>query len=293
MARLPDFVVIGAYKAGTTAVDEILRRHPDIHMAAMREPNHFAFAGGRNPTHPDAARAVRDYESYLSLFTDAPSGAVVGEVSPAYMSVPGTAQHLHDALPDARLVAVLRNPVDRAFSDYLMYLRDGRERAPLRDALTEQEVRREAGSPTGYYVHTGMYAQQLRPFIEAYGRDRLHVLLSEELIGARDETLARLFAFLGVDADVRVEDSGLVNAGGLPDSRWTSLLWQLRVRTPGSLKRLVPDGPKQAADAYLRRRLVRRSMSDDERATLERIYAPEIEALESLLDRPLPSWRSA
>lgn len=258
----------------------------------MKEPNYFAFVDGRHATHPDASRAILDFESYAALFAAAPPGAVVGEVSPAYMAVPGTAPLVHDALPDARLVAVLRNPVDRAYSDYLMYVRDGTERAPLLTAIAEQHERRAAGSPTGYYLDTGRYAQQLAPFIDAYGRERLHVLLTEELRERREETLGELFEFLGVDPGAPVADSGLVNPGGVPDSRWTSLLWRLRRRTPGSLKRLAPDGVKEAADAYLTRRLVRRTMTAQERALLEDVYAPEIDALEELLDRPLPTWRS-
>jgi hypothetical protein len=137
-----------------------------------------------------------------------------------------------------------------------------------------------------------MYARQLRPFIDAYGRERLHVILSEELRERRGETLTGLFEFLDVDPHARVVDNGPVNIGGVPDSPWMSFLWRLRRKAPGSLKRLAPTGVKQATDDYLRRGLVRRTMTAQERAVLQDIYAPEVDALEALLDRPLASWRS-
>ncbi|HXV96254.1 MAG TPA: sulfotransferase, partial [Gaiellaceae bacterium] len=171
---LPQFLVIGAYKSGSTAIQEALRAHPQVFLPA-KGPSFFAFDEAPVIDRPLLPGTVRDWDAYRALFADAPPEAVRGEVSPEYLANPWSCGRIRARLPEVKLVAVLRNPVERAFSDYLMYVRDGDERLGFAAALDEQEARRRAGSQTGYYLETGFYGRQLRPYFEAFPRERIQV----------------------------------------------------------------------------------------------------------------------
>jgi hypothetical protein len=288
----PDFLVIGAYKSGTTALHHHLRAHPGLFLPERKEPNHFAFAGDTAPfTHPAAAGSVRDRSSYDALFAGAPAGSVIGEVSPAYLAVPGSCDRIRAALPAVRLVAVLRNPVERAYSDFLMYRRDGTEPEPaFLHALERQSARDAATDPTSRYVSTGFYAQQLEPYLQAFPRERLHLLLHEDLRDDREPTLAGLFEFLGVDPDVALDEQPPANVSGEPGSAGLRLAYAVRRRVRDHLRPVIPAGLKRRVDAQLERRLVRAPMPPDARARLIDTYREDVLRLAAILDRDLTSW---
>jgi hypothetical protein len=291
-ARLPDFLVIGAYKCGTTTLHHALRQHPGLFLPSRKEPNFFAFEGMAADDHPAAATSIRDLDSYTALFDSAPSGARVGEVSPAYMANSVSVKGIYERIPDAKLVAIIRNPIDRAYSDFLMYVRDGVE--PYRDfgrALDEQDQRRAAGLPTGHYISTGFYGAQLEPFVEAFGRQRLHVVLMEDFAADQRTVLQEICRFLGVDDGFVPEREDALNVSGVPVGRLSKHALKLRHRAAPRLKPFVPVRAKHAVDRILQRGLLRPPLPADQRIRLGELYRSDGERLERLLERPLPSWR--
>lgn len=287
----PDFLVIGAYKCGTTALHHYLRAHPGLFVPARKEPNYFAFAGAEPPfDHPAAPGSIRDLATYEGLFMPAPTGAIVGEVSPAYLAVPGACERIRTAAPDVRLVAVLRDPVERAYSDYLMYRRDGMERAAsFRDALDQQAMRDRATDPTSRYIDTGRYAAQLAPYLVAFPRDRIHVLLHEDLRDHRDQALRGLFEFLGVDPTIEIRDQAPSNVSGEPGSVGMRVAYGVRRRVR-RLRPLVPEGIRRRLDARLERQLVRTPLPDDAAELLIDTYREDVARLADLIQRDLSGW---
>jgi hypothetical protein len=178
---LPNLVVIGAMKCATTSLHYYLGLHPEISMAAEKEL-HF-FVAERN-----WARGLGWYEGQFRG-----RAAVHGESSTTYARFPhysGVAARMHAVLPGARLVYIVRDPVDRAVSHYVHECAAGREDRPLAEALT---------APSGNaYLDLGRYAMQIEQYLPYYSRERILVLRTEELAARRAETLRRVFAFLGV-----------------------------------------------------------------------------------------------
>jgi len=291
-ARLPDFLVIGAYKCGTTTLQHVLRQHPGLFLPSRKEPNFFAFEGMASGSHPAAAGSVRDLRQYEALFDGATATARVGEVSPAYLANPASAGRIHARIPGAQLIAILRHPVERAYSDFLMYVRDGLE--PHTDfgrALDEQEERQAAGLPTGHYVSTGMYGRQLEPFVEVFGADHVHVALMEDLAADQTSVLQGICRFLGVDDGFAPEREDALNVSGVPSGRVSKTALKVRHRAAPLLKPFVPVRAKHAVDRVLQRGLQRPTLPAEQRNRLLEVYRPDVERLEWLLDRQLPDWK--
>jgi hypothetical protein len=288
--RWPTFLVIGAYKAGTTTVHHALRAHPDVFVPLQKEPSFFAFADAPDPASPAYERAVRDEAAYTALFADAGTATAVGEVSPEYLVNPEAPAAIAQRCPNVELIAVLRNPVDRAWSDWLMYVRDGRERDDFARALTLQEQRQRAGEPTGHYLSTGEYADQLVRYLARFPREQLHVWLYDDLDSNPDRVMREMFTALGVDPHVSPTTAQRHNVGGVPSTVRDRVLLGARNRYRPVLRRLPLAGLRRRVSSTLDERLVRPSIDPDVRATLLEHFRQDIERVQELLDRDLSIW---
>lgn len=294
--RLPDieFFVIGAYKAATTTLHYALREHPDVFVPRRKEPSFLAFV---DKTADDAEQnpafnnAVRSIEEYRELFSDAPDGTVRGDVSPEYLKDPSCADTIARYYPDAKLVAILRNPVERAFSDYLMYKRDGIETEETFAAAIEAQPDR-IGRAHGGYLETGMYGSQLSRYYEKFAESQILVLIQEDLRTNRDRTLEQLATFLGVSAarfPTEMEES---NRSGIPTSRGMKLAFAVRRGLKGTAK-YVPETAKRKVDDLLQRGLERPELPATDRAELMDYFAEDIALTEELTGLDLAAWRRA
>ena len=179
---LPNFIVIGAAKAGTTALYWYLEEHPDVFMSPVKETNYFAYGvdEGGNLLYgdPDVHRfPVKTLEEYEQLFNRAGGARAVGEASPLYLECPQAAARIRNRLPDVRLICSIRHPVDRAYSDYLMYLRRrGRVFDPDRQLTRAAEWAR----PDSRWMQVSRYYQQLARYFAAFPRDQIHVMLFDD-----------------------------------------------------------------------------------------------------------------
>jgi hypothetical protein len=199
-----DFIVIGAQKAGTSSLWQHLSSHPQLHLPRSKEAPFFS--------HDQPFG--RGLEWYLEeFFGEAPSNAQWGTVTPHYMmgtedaDVPEIARRIRAAVPEARLIAVLRDPVERALSHHRMARFRGLEQrafdAAARDALVPEALERARRRPTETtsYIVQGEYARSLEAYLGVFPRDRLHVALTADLAEDPLATMRSIFAFLGVEAD--------------------------------------------------------------------------------------------
>lgn len=207
-ARFPDFYIVGQPKTGTTALDQMLRHHPDIFMPEFKETNFFAGELGyvaRFPHFPTSE------EAYLALFAAAAPGNIVGEASPNYLWSPTAARRIAEVRPDARIIALFREPAAFINSLHTMYWRNGFEaEEDLRKAI-ELESERRAGRrlpPDGYwpellfYSDHMCYVEQLRRYTDCFSRDQVFVLTHEEFRRDNSAAVKEILRFLGVDHTV-------------------------------------------------------------------------------------------
>ncbi len=196
-----DFLVIGASKSGTTSLFEHLRRHPSLYLPPEKEAPFFA----------DERLFAMGFDRFLAThFTQAPETALRGTVTPQYLEdSQRSAQRICKELPEAKLIAILRNPIDRAYSSYRMRVMKGREKRSFEQVVAEQlapsaleRARSLSWSPqvtTDTYLVTSEYARMLRPFLARFARDQLHVTFTENLSTTPARVLDEIHAFLGVD----------------------------------------------------------------------------------------------
>ncbi len=288
----PHFLVIGAYKSGTTALHHYLRVHPEIFIPERKEPNYYAFADQTRPfNHPAASGSIRTQAEYESLFAQARQGQVLGEVSPAYMAASGACARIYEDAPDVRLIAILRNPIERAYSDFLMYKRDGLEHEEqFIDALKDQDRRDSSLDPTSHYISTGFYFEQLRPYFETFDREKIHILLHEEFVSERDHALMEIFRFLGIDHSVEIPDQSASNVSGVPTTLSLRAAYAVRNQVRDRLRKFVPEDLKRKMNSSLERRLTKEPLSPDARSWLTDIYRSDIENLGALVNLDLSSW---
>lgn len=217
----PDFFIVGAAKAGTTSLYEYLKQHPGIYFSPVKEPNYFSTDINVNefssayrkntfldvdayfsdlPLKPLQLTYVRKEKHYEMLFEGASGEKAIGEASTSYLQSETAAKNIHDNNPEAKIIAVLRNPVKRAFSHYLMALRYGHTRLSFREAL-EKDINTE---PKGIgksemFIEFGMYATQLKHYYEVFPENQLKVIFFENLVENPEEVLKEVQAFLDVE----------------------------------------------------------------------------------------------
>jgi Sulfotransferase family len=229
---LPNFVVIGAMKAGTTSLHRYLREHPQVFMPEEKELDFFVAE----------KRWSRGRSWYEAQFAAADGAIAVGEASPTYTMFPlfsGVAGRVAQLLPDARLVYLVRHPIERMRSHYLHEVEKGRERAPIGRALLTDPR----------YLDTSRYAMQLEQYLAGFSPQRLLVITTEQLRDERATTVRRVLAFLGVDpewSDSRLFDREFHRTA---DKRVRRPLVEAALRVPGtrSLARLAPRPMRRLA----------------------------------------------
>ncbi|MEP6695491.1 MAG: sulfotransferase [Pseudonocardiales bacterium] len=295
--RMPDFIIIGAFKSGTTSLLSWLGQHPKVFVPWLQEPNFFAspnynpqLDGEKRPQRPAQSiygrKRTDSLSQYTSLFEGVPEDVVAGESSPQYLREPAACGRIKCMLPDAKLIAILRHPADRAFSDYSMLVRDGLERGSFVDAI---------GRPHGTgtfppYLETGFYGRQLKPYIEQFPPEQLRVLLFEDLRDDPRDLIRSLLEWFDVDPNFEPNVADVRNVSGVPRNRAIAGAYRMRRRLQPYLKPLVPAGLQRVVDARLLRGLDRPEFDPQIRRQLVELYAEDIQQLAQLIGRDLADW---
>jgi hypothetical protein len=204
--RLPDFLVIGAPKAGTTALYRALERHPEVFMTQPKEPTFFSYAGTpprfAGPGGANYSKMFEhDEQRYRQMFASFPPHAVVGEASVLYLTCERAPEVAARYVPDARLIAILRHPVERAYSQFLHVRQEGNEPHIDFETAWNEDARRweEGWVPGASYQRTGFFGRGLERWLQHFPRERLLVLFYEDWCERPAEVLAAAWRHLGVE----------------------------------------------------------------------------------------------
>ncbi len=284
---LPDLFLIGAQKAGTTSLHHYLDQHPQISMSSVKEPRWFSWMDW-----PDGDEgAIRDRQAYEALFADADTlrarfggHAAVGESSTDLLYAPGAPQRVHDLVPAARIVVLLRQPAERAYSNWLHARREDREPLGFEEALDAEEERIAAGwGPMWHYAGKSRYAPQLERWQTHF--PRLHVALTEDLDADPVAVCQAIFGVLGVERAFLPSCRERYHVGSAPrgvtaEGQLHRALVAFGARVPWPYRRQIRDAlfPRQQIDPELRRRVT------------ERYFSADIEATAGRIGRDLSAW---
>jgi hypothetical protein len=307
MGRAPDFFIVGHPKSGTTALHEMLKRHPQIYMPDWKEPRYFA-SDLPYPIHPQGAGAPpKSYEEYLALFDDAAPGQLAGEGSTAYIWSRTAPQAIAEAQPAARIIALFREPASFMRSLHLQMLEHRSEDEPsLRKAIALDDARREGAEPAHVnprwpqgvmYAERVRYVEQLQRFEALFAPEQLLVLIYDDFRSDNPATMRRVHGFLGVDDDVPFE---ALDANPTVRRR-VRLDDTVRAVVSGSgpvarvargIVKLVPRRLRREAFETIHSRMMYASPRQPDQQfmfELRRRFKPEVQALSEHLGRDLVS----
>lgn len=259
---LPQFFLVGAPKAGTTALHAALATHPQLYLSPVKEPKYF-LCGDRRPRGqrgPGDAHSAREWvwrrADYEALFDGARPDQLRGESTPFYLWDVHAQRRIRATVPEARLVVVVRDPVDRAYSNWMHLWSDGLEpEADFVAAVRAEPSRVARGwAPFWRYRELGRYGEQLSHLLELFPREQVHVLRYRQLVDSPVETLDAVSTFLGVDPGVATAAPPENVRPYVPPSRRRSVL-SAGVRAGAAVGALVPPRAWRVASVPLLRAL--------------------------------------
>jgi hypothetical protein len=223
---LPNFLIIGAAKSGTTALHHYLAQHPQIYTSPLKEAKFFAFenqqVSWKGPGDLDEKLLpITNLDDYRQLFSAVANEIAIGESSPYYLYSPEAPERIQNYIPEVKLIAILRNPIDRAYSSFLHMMRDGRE--PIKNfaaALREEEKRiNDNWAFVWHYKNAGFYYTQLKRYFDRFNRGQIKVYLYDDFEYNPLKVMQDIFLFLGVDEVFTPDMSRKYNASIQPKNK--------------------------------------------------------------------------
>jgi hypothetical protein len=304
--KRPNFLIIGAAKGGSSSLYRYLKQHPQVFMSTPKEPTFFGHEGKSGlycgPHDEDRAyhsRVVTNLDDYLAMFKEVTDQTAIGEASVYYLYLPHAAAQIKKYIPQATMLAVLRNPVERAYSAYLHVVSQARERRSFADALAQEPERiRKKWNSLWHFKAMGFYYGQVKRYYDLFGRQQVHVFLHEDFRKEPLPFIQNIFEILGIDKSFVPDMSRKYNVSDVPvfpsvEKSLYAVKWRilgLQPRLPRRIRwRLTPV--VDTIDMIRTRN--RRSpppIPEDVRATLMAEYRDDILRLQDLLNRDLSHW---
>jgi hypothetical protein len=263
-------------------------------MSPIKETFYFA----PHAVQTDAFDVIRDKKEYLKLFEKAKGYTAIGEATPGYLWDPDAPKLIHQAVPHARIIMILRDPIERAYSQYLQLVKYSGIKSSFYDELMRDYKNQEKlYGVSQLYIELGMYYEQVKRYFDIFGREQVKVIIFEEFIQHIEQTVNEVLAFLGVNYTVSsVREQ--YNPYSLPRSPLSRLVFAffrwLRARNIKFYKilALLPDSLVESApEKILFKRAQKPKMEPEAVKFLQEIYRDDVRKLESLLGRSLP-WHT-
>jgi len=294
----PSFVIAGAPRAGTTWLYRNLERHPQVFLTPNKEPRHYAvreseplsFSGPGDERW--LSHLVQDRASYEALYEGARQGQLRGEASSDYLYRSRTAaDRLHREVAEARLIFILRDPARRPYSNWLQHVQHGREPLSFADALDAEEERIEQGwAWWWHYAQRGYYAEQLEPFLDAFPREQVLILLHDDLRRDPRQLLAQVCRFLEIEplAGERAEQRH--NQSLVPRSPAHARVRRLVRPAAAASAAVLPKSAEERLRRWFQGKTLGPTISDADYQRLRRGYSRDIEWLAGMTGLDLSAW---
>jgi len=293
---LPNFILAGITRGGTTSLYYYLKQHPEIGFPEMKEPKYFSALGLELPQNGPgdinvANKMIRTYEDYQSLYKDI-NGKKVGDASSPYLYHHEiTAKSIKEKLGDVPIIVMLRNPVDRAFSAYNNHIRDGREEHTFEKALELETSRIDANCDMMWaYKDVGLYAKPIQTYLETFSK--VKILIFEEFVKDPQTQLKEVFKFLDVNPNAVIDTSQKYSHSGKPKTFLFALLSNKKYKFMGDIREFVMNLiPRKYLEKIASKMFDKNDIDPKTRTQLQAFYKKDIESLEKLINKDLSYWK--
>ena len=286
MENWPNFFIVGAPKAGTTSIYNYLKNIPGIYMSPVKEPNYFSV---KNIPDDHPIIPIRNKKKYLELFKGVKDEKIIGEASPTYLADTEAPKLIHEVSPDAKILISLRDPVERAFSHYLMVKGVGRVKTSFHDHL-DKEIRHElTDSISNIGIYSNRYFENVKRYFDIFGRNQINIIIFEELVNDARITINKILKFLELDVQLNEFNDKVYNPHAEARGKITqSFLTNIKVRKfvksgimPFSTRRFLKE-------KVFFKNQTKPTMDPPDRASLVKFYYDDVQKLKELLERDLP-----
>ncbi len=315
MQHLPTFLIVGAVKAGTTSLHEYLQQHPEVYMSPVKETNYFSDADMliehfnvdyRQDVNIDLKKYlagdmknkihiahVRSWEDYQLLFKNVEHQKAIGEVSNSYLYCSSTAGNIKTKLPDVKIVMILRNPVERLYSQFLMNLKLGKiaEKNLLKEIENDQQKKIKGWGVSHLYLEVGNYYAQVKNYYDQFPVEQIKVILYDDYKKDPKAAMKDLFSFLQINPDFEIDMSRRYNEAGMP--RFGKMnYWLTQIGVYGLVKRIFSSGLKEKLKSLIYTKENIPTITPAEKKYLRDYYREDVQQLASLINRDLSGWLS-
>jgi hypothetical protein len=296
---LPNFIIAGTARCGTTSLYYYLKQHPEVCFPETKEPKYFSSVSLQFPHEGPGDRSVdrkvvRSFDEYQSLFSRCAGSTMIGEASSDYLYYANkTAPAIRKSLGDIHIILIIRDPAERAFSAYANMLRDSRETLSFRESLEAEEGRLAANWDWMWAYKTGgLYYEQVKTFMDNFSR--VKVLLYDDLRDDPFRLLENVFTFLNVDQAFKPDITIKYSQSGKPANPLVGRFLRRSTRASAMIRNTISRLLPRSVQEFLASKLLRKvESSPEDLAFLKNYFRPDIEKLERLLQADLSQWKNA
>lgn len=309
--KLPNFFIVGSAKSGTTSIYNYLKQHPDIFMSPIKETHHFSTDIDSSKFRPDYAANlninidswldgdqkkeifhafVKDWDKYLKLFKNSENQKAIGEVTNSYLYSKEAAKNIRSKFPEGKIIMILRNPVERAFSHFLMDLKSGLETGSFLEAFKKDMAKSNKGwGISNVYYEIGMYYEQVKRYLTIFPQEQIKIILYDDYRNDAIKTLKEICNFLNIDSNFEFEFSKEHNKAMIPKSGAVALMMRQKGLKVFA-KKIFPKSWKNIISKIFFTNKNLPKLSVDDRKYLIELYKEDIQKLAQLINRDLTSW---
>ena len=293
---LPNFFTVGAAKSGTTSLYQYLNQHPEVFVPEIKEPCFFSFAEKQVSFSNEVSFFITKWHDYLNLYKKSVGFKAVGDFSTPYLYFyKETIQNIKKFIPNyqgLKIIIILRNPIDRAFSQYMHNVRDLREKLSFEEAIKLEEKRMAENYHFDFfYIDRGFYYRQVKAYLENF--KNVKIFLFEEYKKNVFAVLKGICEFLEIDSSPlnNIDVSKKFNVSGRPKIPFFNRILRSQNYFVKKVKGILPRGFKDnLIDLIFKYNLKKEEMSDEIKEYLKLLYREDVEKLSELIGRDLTGW---
>jgi hypothetical protein len=282
MEKWPNFFIVGAPRAGTTSLYEYLKQTKGIFMPSIKDPDFFAVE-----TDLDFAvlKQIKDKKEYLKLFENVKDEIAIGEASPTYLHDPKAPKLIHDAVPNAKIIISLRDPVERANSYFSNLVSSGTASESFSDC-----IRNGINLSSGYsaqVVKGSFYYEQVKKYLEIFGKEQVKIIIFEEFVKNTRDGLIEIFDFLGIKSQPPEISEKIFNPTRKPRGKVLEKIIKNQALRKIA-KETLPRSSTSTLKTIFGKKTEKEPISNKDKRLLEDLYRDDVKNLERLLERTLP-----
>ena len=280
--KWPNFFIVGAPRAGTTALYNYLNAIPEIYMSPVKEPGYFI---------PNDFRGFTE-QTYIELFQNVKNEIVIGEASAGYLANSEAPKRIKEKSPSAKIIITLRDPVRRTFSHYLNWKRTGKIKISFEEVVEKFLDKNKNDEQLERMIYVSMYYEQVKRYLEIFGKENVKILIFEETVKDIKNTIKKIFEFLEVQAEPPENIEEQYGAYSEPLGSIGTSIAQNKTISKITKKILPGINQEQLLRTLLNKKGEKLELSDTTKKKLQSVFHDDVKKLEKLLGRSLP-WPTA